>query len=590
MSQKSSIVQIVKNYLSTHDNYLSLNPDISKCFTQEVFDWDFIFNEDSFSHDEYFFYNLFDGCQFIHSSVPGEDFLKNHIPWNVVSNNIIRNIQNINNEFNRFKPKDLVKQTNIFAFDNSKNVCLAKKPTQNKRRSNLINKETVIILPIDDEEKFQINDHDTVPIDWKKMCIYPKFFRCITDYVSEKILNNIVLVDKKKQKFMLWKDGDVLTPRDYKPSCKYLKETMSNIGEFDFFVTRMMDEVITRWLKKRHEQKQLELGKEVPFKHYNSIFDFSNICFIIHTTDTDIFLFSLYFLEYIKYKLNIDTDKKLPNIIIRQPWKAKTIINVKNVYTSLRNNLEKDNNCGDLKTIIRSYVMTMLSCGNDLLPNLHNVVFKIYHEVFVKYRHLFSHSLLSMNIKSDDPKYFHQCLINGQSFKTLYFLVYAEKLILSKDKKKLNDYVNDPEGLELFITNYVTQKDLKDHRKKIQGFDNIKARLIIINIMLYSIEHSLRNVKGCKKDSLSQLMLPEFTHINLFEEYKQKVNPDYFKKAYEMGIITEKKCIFYSRYIALDKFDQEKEIDGLIELAKNVYYNLHMNYFAYNRFRIQNKN
>jgi len=592
-SQKSIIVKLLKDYIIEHPSDGEYIPSKSMCFTHDEHDWNFVFpiqiDELRLSKPNFkvSLHNLLDGCQYIHSCIPGKDFLKNQIKWGSIARLFTKSVQKVVNDGNSLPPTMTHSQKTIFVFDYSKNVCLAKKPTQNKRREKDITSTSKIILPFDDPEKIEIRDIDIVPVDWKEMCSYGKFSGALNEYLCTFMHNNILFGNTKKQNFYTWKNG-IFKSISPDPLYQEIEPIFSNMGEYDFFTIRYMDEIINQRIKDRFKQHHISEETPITTDKESQIYDFSDIIFRILSTDTDLLMLSLYFLEHIKFKYNIDINIKLPNILIVQPFHGRNIIHVTNLFTALRHKLEIDNNFGDAKTMVRSFVITLLSCGNDLLPTPHNVVYSMFMSFFINYRSLAGYSLLTLNSKDEKPRYRNQCILNGKTFKMMYFLAYGEKLLSDDDKKSFWNYDKDLEGLEKFISLSISNKKMKDKRRDLQGYNNIKARLIVVNIMLYSIEHALRTTKGSKKSPLSDIILPEFTHSNFYDQYIQKVDPKHHKKASDLGMMSKRSCIFYSKNLHPNVESNDKIIDNLVKLAENIYWGFHIGQYAYNQFIREN--
>lgn len=593
MSQKSIIVKLLQDYIIEHPSDGEYIPSRSMCFTKDEHDWDFVFpiNIDELRLSRPNFkvtlHNLLDGCQYIHSCIPGKDFLVNQIKWATVARIFTKAVQKAVNDGNTLPPTMTESQKTVFVFDYSKNVCLAKKPTQNKRREKDITNKSRLILPFDDPEHVEIVDTDIVPIDWKEMCSYGKYSRAINAYLAEFMYNNILFNDPKSQNFHIWREGVF---KSVSPDHQYqeIEPVFNNMGEYDFFTLRYMDEIINQRIKEKFAHFKLSETSPIPTDILPQIYDFSDIVFRILSTDTDLLMLSLYFLEHLKFKHDIDINIKLPIVIIAQPFHGKNIIHVTNLFIALRYKLELDNNFGDARTMIRSFVISLLSCGNDLLPTPFNVVYGMFMSYFINYRSLSGQSLLTMNLSDKKPRYRNQCILNGKTFKMMYFLAYGEKLLSKDDKKEFWKYDNDLDGLEKFISLSITNKKIKDKRRDLQGYNNIKARLIVVNIMLYSIEHALRTTKGSKKSPLSDIMLPEFTHSNFYDQYLKKVDPKHHQKAVDLGMMSKRSCIFYSKNLNPNGESDDTMIQNLVELAENIYWGIHFGQYAYNRFIQEN--
>lgn len=591
---KSAVVDILNKYILEFPSGAEYIPSRAMCFTCEDHDWQYVFPMDIYEMEKekspikISLYNLLDACQYIHASMPGKDLLMKHIKWSSAARMVLKPIQKVIHDGQSI-PKTITDcQKTIFAFDHGRHVSLAKKPTQNKRRISDVKTDSEFILPFEDPDDFVIKDHDVMPVYWKELCLFKKYSAEVNNYISKTVKKNIVFGNHKTQNFGIWRNG-VFDFVNKDKTINHMNDVFKNIGEFDYFAIRYMDEIINQSLETRYKHHRLDINNSgpIPFEILIKIYDFSNIVFRIFSTDTDLLLLSLYFLEYIKFKHNIDVYTRLPSILVIHPWRSKKIIHVTNLFAALRHKLEMDNTFGDGKTMIRSFVIALMSCGNDLLPTPVNITFTTFHTTFVTLRSLMGQSLLTMNIHAEKQRYKNQCILHGQSFKMLYLLAYAEKLVLKKDKKDLWNYENDPEGLEQFIVSYIAKKNLQDKQKEIQGYGNIKARLVVINIMLYSIEHGLRTIKGSKKSSLADIILPQFTHTNLYQKYIERVKPLYHEKAFKLGMISERSCVFYTKNLKPNKKSEDEEVKELTKLAKNIFYAFHFGQYEFNRFKQQ---
>jgi hypothetical protein len=446
-------------------------------------------------------------------------------------------------------------------FDQSKNVSMAKKPLQNLRRFDRVKPDVDVIFPFEDINEYSIHDHDHIPDTWRQMSVYGKYRNKITDYMVKRMFHEkpFKLLQNRNQNFLIWRYGKIGTALPDETFVERMEKALECMGEYDFSALRYMITVIEHALEER-KKKYINLYQK----------NLHQLVFRVFSTDTDLLLNCLYLLESVRDRYDLPIDY-LPSIIIILPRHSKRIIHVTNMFKSLKYVIESKNPYGNPKTMIRSFVMTLFSWGNDLTPSPYFIVERCYLETFLNYRPLFGRSLIDVN---NDPlnKYTHQCEIDGNSFKMLYLLAYAHKHIPSKEKHELwqfrSDCITDIEKLEEYIIKTLTtgKKALNSSRRP-QGNKNIKARLIMANHMLYCIEHAMGNIKG-KNKPLSLIELHEHTHVNLWDEYIKRVDKDAHDYAVNLGIISERSCIFYTHH--LNPTTKEDEVERLVECVHTI--------------------
>jgi hypothetical protein len=567
-SNKSGIVPQIIDLIPEHPNEEWFIPSRSMTVTNEKHDWKFVFTrepdemmEDNFKKVHISLHNLLDGCQYIESGIPMGEKLKSGITWNVAYKIFVNSVQRCISDGNNLPKKGTIDQKTVLMFDQSKNVSLAKKPEQNMRRFDRVSPDVDVVFPFEHIDDYSIHDHDHIPDTWKSMCVYGKYKNKITDYMVRRMFNEkpFKLLQNRKQNFYMWRYGKIGSAEPDEEFVEKMEKTLECIGEYDFSVLRYMVKVTEDTLDERKKKYVNMYQKNI-----------NQLVFRIFSTDTDLLLNCLYFLEFARDKYDLPLDY-LPSIIIISPWHSKRIIHVTNMFRALKFVIENGNPSGDPRTTIRSFVMTLFSWGNDHLPSPYFIVGKCYLESFLNYRQLFGKPLVNVN---NDPfnKYPYQCEINGNSFKMLYLLAYAHKHIPAKEKGKLwqfrsNGTVDIEQLEEHIIKTLTTGKKALNNDKRPQGKKNIKARLIMANHMLYCIEHALNNIKGRNKP-LSFIELHDHTHVNLWSDYLEKTDKEAHDYAMSLGLISEKACIYYTYHLKPNKKDDE--IERLVEYVKIV--------------------
>jgi len=558
-SGKSGIVPIIIDLIPEHPPEEWYVPGRQMVVTAEKHDWKFVFArdpEDMMIDDvkkvHISLHNLLDGCQYIESGFPAGDRAKMGLTWNSAYKGFVSSVQRCISDGNNLPEGGVIDQKTVLMFDQSKHVSLAKKPEQNIRRVDRVSPDVDVVFPFEDINDYVIHDHEVIPDAWRSMFVYGKFKNKITDYILKRMFNEkpFKLDEDRNQNFFMWRYGKIGSAKPDEEFSLKMEKALESVGEYDFSVLRYMITVI---------EDTLEMRK----KRYINVYqkNLHQLVFRIFSTDTDLLLNCLYFLEFVREKYDLSLDF-LPSIIIISPWHSKRIIHVTNMFRTLKFKIEHDNPHGNPQTTIRSFVMTIYAWGNDQMPSPFFIVGKCYLETFLQYRPLFGHTLVDT---TNDPehKYPHQCQINGNSFKMLYLLAYAHKHIPAKEKCKLWTFRKngevDAKALEKhIITTLTTGKKALNSDKRPQGNDNIKARLIMVNHMLYSIEHGMNNIKG-RKRPLSLIELHEHTHINLWEEYMARVNKEAHDYALTLGLISERSCIYYTYNLKPNKKDDEVE-------------------------------
>lgn len=546
------------------------------------------------AEQQIYFFNLMDGFQFIECGLP--DYLDKmpFYPWNSASKIFLKKIQSvIDQDKEGFSSLVSCKQTSILAFDNSRHVCNAKKPKQNSRRivkicpaKNPRNgtkpKDCPVVFPFDDIKDYNIRDTDQMPIEWRKYMTYGPYKGKIVDYLCKKVIfeKNILLMYPKFQQLQMWRNG-VFTSFSGK-KMQPVTERFQNMGEFDFFAIRYMNYFICKMVEKRKGVvDSKKITKDRSLFDFSTIFDFETLVFKIHSDDTDLLLYSLYFLEFIKYKYAIH-DSFLPKIIIVQPKKDGICIHVTYLYIGIKHQLEKINN-REMKTTMRSFIMAVVSWGNDILPNPVSIVPDTWMKTYVLFNLFINHSFVTFAENPKKPKYEQSCVLEGKKFKLLYLLSFATKYLKEEQQDRLWDYYDpkgiDYRGLEMFITSAMNQKGVLQ-KNGVQSNQTIRARLIIANIMLYSIEHALEIVSGSKRKGLSQIVLPDSCFVNIWDKYQKTADPRCVRKANELGLITPYNCIYFTKYVMPSKADDD--LERLIVYSDIIYDMFHFGQTAYN--------
>jgi len=529
-----------------------------------------------------YIYNLMDGFQFLESCFPTmKDF--EEMRWNTASLGFVKKIQSVINQEDVFPSFTKVKQENVLSFDYGKKVCLAKRPKQNSRRINKIKPGDVVIFPFDKIEDFHIKDEDMMPRDWKKYAIYSPYRLKMVEYMCEKITKEKKLYFKKSdtQKFFLWYNGVFETVKPEKKT-DTLTERFKNIGEYDFFAIRYMNFVIQTKIEKRKKHvKEEEMRSNRCFNEKKTLYNFELIVFKIQSDDTDLMILSLYFLEFIQVKYNI-CDSYLPKVIIVHPKNEGKSYHVTYLYLAIKNKLETINK-RNITTAMRSLAMSIFSWGSDILPSPQMITPVSWIKSFLMFNVFLDHSLVIENKNMDKEKYKYSCSIDGKRFKIMFLLAYATKHLKEEQLNDLWNYYDinniDFRGMEMYITQKVNEKKMVD-KNKIPSNKTIKARLILTNVMLYSIEHALEIVPGSKKMGLSDIELPNFCFVNKWEEYLSKVKKEHAEKALMMGIITERNCIYFSDNTL--PFKTRNETNDLINFAERIYNCFHFQMWRFN--------
>ncbi len=529
-------------------------PNKAQTVTAEKHDWRFALINDPGPDDKVAIHNMLDGCQYIESGLPCGDRLKAGITWQTAYRGFVTSVQRCINDGNTIPIANVSEQRTVIMFDQSKNVSLAKKPEQNSRRVDRVDPDVDVIFPFERIEDYNIHDYDQIPDSWRAMSVYGKYKNAITDYMMKKMFHEkpFKLDPERKQNVHLWRYGKIGSLVDDDTFEKSMEAELEPMGEYDFATLRYMTKVVG---------DAIRAGKS----------NLSTIVFRVLSTDTDLLLNCLYFLEFIKEKHALSNDT-IPTIILISPWHSRRIIHVTNLFRVLKFKIEQDYGHGAYSTSVRSFVIALYGWGNDQMPSPFFIVGKCYMETFLTYKPLMGKPLVDTP-RDSGHKYPHQCTINGDSYKMLYLLAYAHKHMTKKDKPDLWKHRRDGhvyhQELEVFIMDILVggKKPLNDDKRP-QGNDNIRARMIMTNYMLYSIEHGLRNIKGHKLP-LSQIELHDMTHINLWDEYLARVDKDVHEKATSLGLINKRSCIYYSRTLKPNKKDNE--IDRLLDYVNIVF-------------------
>ena len=547
------------------------------------------------------FYNLMDGYQFLECGLPGWKDQTFVFTWDKTAQIFLQKVQSVLDQESGFSSVVYSKQTNVLAFDCSRNVCNAKKPKQNSRRMQRIlppkraqtdpskmKKMPIVVFPFEEIDQFVVRNRDLMPAEWRKFMTFGAYKGKIVDFLAAKILDplNLFLNNPESQKVQLWMNGTFKSRRS--ENLTELNTKFQNIGEYDFFAIRYMNYFIQQHIKKRTELVgHKKTTKEKSLYDFSTIHDFETLVFKIHSDDTDLLLYSLYFLEFVKYKYNIH-DSFLPKIIIVHPKFKGSTIHVTYLYIVIKHQLEKVNN-RELKTVMRSFIMGLISWGNDILPNPPLISPDTWLQTYVQFNMFMDHSFVSLNTDVEKAKYEHGCSIDGKKFKLLYFLAYASKHLKPDQIDKIWGYYDprsiDYAGLEKYIISIVNKKSINE-KNKIPSQRTIKARMIISNLMLYSIEHSLDIVSGSKRKSLAQIELPAFCFINRWAEYQERVDPKCLEKAVKMGLITERNCIYFSDEVIPHKTGSETL--ELIQYAETIFDSFHFGSLSYNTHEFKN--
>lgn len=592
---KNKIILSIINLLPETPPIEWMIPNKDMIITQNPYHWQFTLALDGIYRDlnlnsepKYTIHNLLDGCQYIESALPYGDKLNIGLTWNNIYQNGIANaIQRIINQTKPLPPTIIKKNHTIVMFDHGKNVCQAKVPKQMERRIGRLNdalgktkkkKESIeqeltkIEFPFDDIKHCYINDHDRIPEKVRAFSIFSSYHAKIVDYMIERIQTktgsyiNIEKSKKNKHNLSIWNKGIVSSKKKDPEFDKIITHALQNIGEFDYAILRYILTIIDQKLLKKNNNNPTSSSSSTAKFKKNIKDEIGDCIFNIYSTDTDITLNTLYLIEFIQKKYDL-SDNQLPRILIISPWHSKRIIHITNLYITLRYIFNQ--HCQNHSNyIIRSFVMTMYSWGNDLMPSPYFIVSECFTQVFLHWR-ILSGLLITEN---DDLSSYR---INGNNFKLLYYLVYSYKHLSQKSKEKLLSFQDKPKELEQFIIHsFNTEKQKLDTTKKPQDIENIKSRLTSTNIMFYSIEHAIRNVIGHDDYELSKLKIENLSYINIYEEYLKRVNPEAHEKALKYHFITPHKCVYFAPSLIPNK-NIDDYINDLVLYAHDIFHYVH---------------
>jgi hypothetical protein len=564
-SGKSQIVPFILEMIPEESPPGSYIPNMAMTVANEKHDWTFALLKAPVPGVKIDVHNLLDGCQYIESGLPTGERLKLNLTWHTAFKSFVAIVQKHINDGNALPVESCGSQKTLILFDQSKNVSLAKKPEQNVRRIDRVKEDVDVVFPFERIEEYTMHDYDIIPDTWRAMCVYGKYKNKITDFMVKKMFNEspFKLDQTRRQNVYLWrygKVGDVIPDEAFG---KEIEQTLECMGEYDFASMRYIIKIV---------RDAILSGSR----------DLSSIVFRVFTTDTDLLLNMLYLIESIKERYDLHVDK-LPTIILISPWFSKRIVHINNLFRILKYRIQHDYGHPDGRVLVRNFCLSIFSWGNDLMPSPFFIVGKCYLDVFLKYRPMLRNPLADM--RGEGHKYPSQCAIDGKSFKMFYLLTYAHRHMKDEDKEDLwtqrvDGCINDKKVEDMIISSFTKVKKPMMQAKHPQGDENIQARLIMINYMLYSIEHALCNVKGHKLP-LSDLILHDSTHDQLWNDYLKVVNPEAHENAMSLGLINERACIYYSRLLKPNK----KE--NMVELLKKYVETVHKRFIfgdhVYNR-------
>ena len=552
------------------------------------------------------FFNMMDGFQFIECGLPSYGQFNQSPKWTTTAQGFTKKIQSIIDQECGFSSLVYSKQTNVLAFDNGRNVCPAKKPTQNARRMakiipsertlkdpEKVKKIPIVIFPFEHIDQFIVRDHDFMPSEWRKFMTFGLYKNKIINYLCEKLMVNssILLKNPNAQKMHLWMNGVFTSLRA--ENLDVLNEKFHNMGEFDFFAIRYMNYIICKNIEKKNRLVgHQKTTKEKSLYDFSTIHDFETLVFKIHSNDTDLLLYSLYFLEFIKYKYSIH-DSFLPKIIIVHPRSDGSTYHVTYMYMAIKHQLERVNN-RQMATTMRSFIMALVSWGNDILPNPNTIVPDVWIKTYVQFNHLIDHSFVFLNPKPKDPRYANSCIIKGSKFRLMHLLAYAVKHLKPDQIDKIWEFYDprqkiNKKELEKYIITEINGKPITAYAKKLNlqkkaillPNRTLRSRLILSAMMLYSIEHALEIVPGSDTDTLSQFKLPESCFLNRWPEFESRVDPILLQKANTMGLITSRNCIYFSDDVQPLK-SADEEMLRLLKYAEMIFDMFHFGTVSYN--------
>ncbi len=569
-SGKSNIVSVILDAIpevppdECHVPYASIISSRNDASTK--FDWSRFMREKPTNKKQRAFktssviYNLIDGSQILRSSMPNDQTIKSGTAkWYYVKNNALRIVQGIIDDIDSVKHHYVENHHTIFGVDNSKHVCLAKKPTQNARRLDKINGEDIvrkdgsvkkkdyIVLPTESADDFSIEDGANIPRDWDKISICPGFMAKSTEYILNALrAKDAIVTDKTSmsKNFGIWCKGEMEFV-NYDPSfAAVYANKFEMMGEFDYFFIRYIITMVEYHYRENIEDK---FERVAQLDSLTLPVNFNMFIFRIFSSDTDILLHSLYLLEHLhtKYKMP-PTD--LPKIIMVSTISTGRTINVTYLYLSLRYEIEKIYT-GVVETSVRSLMMAFHSWGGDLMPSTHFVTAEYFFRAFMKYRPLMGGALLSLNELDPEPAYKSRCVMNGKAFRMLFALAYAEKHLQDKDKIEMWKYAGmsgggetDTSALESFIIRVISLKKIEEKKKipvdSVTHQKRLEARLTVTNIMMYGIEHALGSFPTSYTHPLSALTMPPNCYDNVYDEYLARVDQAKHERAVKLGIIS----------------------------------------------------
>ena len=507
----------------------------------------------------------------------------------------------------------------ICAYDNSSAVSSAKLPEQMERRrqrlEQLSKKNERVVLEADPEwHKPTISLSDAIPSDWRARTSWSQYRQAIVDMLIEHAMDEkhgVKFDSAKGQMFAVWRRGRMMYmkpnsdagggDRIYEassssassssnydgPSRVLVDDEMTKLysmmGEYDYFVMRYVLNTVIDTIDLRLKDMDID-GEDDTMSpdQKNNVYDMRNIVFRLHTTDTDLLLYSLWTLEYIKHKFKMRSTQ-LPQIHIVSKTASSNKISYKvtdtaALFIALEAKLATMHN--DTNFVIRSMCTAFIFWGGDLMPSCHSITPQHYMTAYVHLNPCIGLPILTPTTDKDG-EHPYSCSINGEALEALFYMAYAVAIFWARDLKKLeggalqdkydeiisqvlefptfNDFIVELLRLCNGSKRKRGEKNPMRKTKRALSIENqppepkygvCQARISLLTYSLLCLEHALDCIDGSeyplRQIGLIQVYPNAPYYVNVYEQEMQILTPRERYVAKKIGLLSYDRCYRWS--------------------------------------------
>jgi hypothetical protein len=514
-------------------------------------------------------HTLIDGRQFLEMLAPGGPSDSDGIPvestymprWQDLATAFCKKQLSISEETQRAGTLHFSMTRTVLAFDNGRGVSRAKRPTQTKRRHDLLKgldrKKQILQLPSDPTEECpSLKGYDYVPPNWREVShVWGAYQESIIDLLNETIARTISYPQGSTKEYCIWNNGIMTATQREKPPTRLEEATkeFEAIGEYDHFIVRYIVWTVSTELEKCREAFGLEKDAKPSIVFEREVMsDLRHLVFRLYTSDTDILLFALWTLEHLKTALELE-DVHLPQIFmvaLRKPYR-KT--NITSLFLALRHKLCSGRVTSESSFEIRSLCTAFFCWGNDFLPSLYYLTPKDFSETYFLLRPLIRTTLVGPSRESFYA-YPEASLLNGGTVRMYTMLVYAYKYMLAfrgastpekteNLQRKVADFCREYASVPVHVLEGTIRKHVKNLQPEKHPCSKrtVMARIGAVATVIHCIDHALKTVPGYD-ESVVKAGLPLQSYCNTYQDKLDNLSSKVIHASTAVGILSQERC------------------------------------------------